>query len=338
MDFPTMESVIKQPTIIEGSNAISLALSAPQTGNQEETSVLGLDTNQLEKRYCTIKAVVLHWYGEHLDKGYYGPAHEATKLTKTLADWGWQTEDHFIMPDNPVRKTAKFLRGLTRASKSDELLVVYYVGHGYRSSRKSTPQPFRVGRQDSPGSDDASIDWPIIRSVLEAAKCDVLMFLNCCHGADAWVSRNLQRDGFKGPPGKAMRILAATSENEEAYMYEPISFGTLLKKVLDSARMRLGLDMSISIPMLTQAMRDEVKQSTHFKVKDIVHSRFKPMNPRLHYSQVDGESQDIWLHRTLGDQCISEIIPSELLVCTWYQPLSGPAGEYWQRELQAIIL
>ncbi|KAK6953157.1 hypothetical protein Daesc_005457 [Daldinia eschscholtzii] len=333
-----MESVIKQPTIIEGSNAVSLALSVPQTGNQEETSVLGLDTSQLERRYCSIKAVVLHWYGEDLDKGYYGPAHEATKLAKTLADWGWQTEDHFIMPDDPVKKTAKFLRGLTRESKSDELLVVYYVGHGRRSSRKPTPQPFSVARRGSSCGNDASIDWPIIRSVLEGAKCDVVMFLNCCYGADAWVSRNLQRDGFKGPPGKVMCILAATSENEIASIHEPISFGTLLKRVLDSARMRLGLDMSISIPMLTQAMRDEIKQSTHFQVKDIVHGRFQPMNPRLQYSQVDGESRDIWLHRTLGDQSISEIIPLEVLICTWYQPLSGPAGEYWQRELQATIL
>ncbi|OTB17739.1 hypothetical protein K445DRAFT_261991 [Daldinia sp. EC12] len=205
MDSPILKSLVETSIIIDGLEEMPLASSASRPGNQEELSLLGPETSQLGRRYRTIKAIVIHWHGEALDEGNYGPAHEATKLAKTLADWGWQTEDYSIMPDNPVRETAKFLRDLTRASKSDELLVVYYVGHGRRSSIRPVPRPFRVARRGSSRGDDASIDWPIIRSVLEAAKCDVVMFLNCCHGADAWVSRNLQRDGFKGPPVRPSR-------------------------------------------------------------------------------------------------------------------------------------
>lgn len=51
--------------------------------------MLGSDTNELERKYCTIKAIILHWHGEKLDNGHYGPAHEATKLVTTLSEWGW---------------------------------------------------------------------------------------------------------------------------------------------------------------------------------------------------------------------------------------------------------
>ncbi|KAI0850268.1 hypothetical protein F5Y00DRAFT_35683 [Daldinia vernicosa] len=172
-------------------------------------SASDLNTNEARRRYRTIKAIVLHWDGEPLDNGAYGPAQEAAKLVNTLSKWGWQTEDYWIMPDNPVEKTAKFLRDWTRASQPDELLVVYYVGHGRRSSREPTPQPFRITRGGNRRGDDAIIDWPVIRSVLEAARCDIVMFLNCCYGADAWLSRNLEEDGFKGPSGKVMVCLSA---------------------------------------------------------------------------------------------------------------------------------
>lgn len=46
-------------------------------------------------------------------------------------------------------------------------------------------------------SDDANIDWPVV------------MLLNCCYGANAWVSRNLEEDGFKSLPGKVMVCLTA---------------------------------------------------------------------------------------------------------------------------------
>ncbi|KAI1803543.1 hypothetical protein F4811DRAFT_524523 [Daldinia bambusicola] len=200
MNPSTLEPFAEQSIVIDGSETISVALSTSQSINQEESSILGLDPSQLERKYRTIKAVVLHWHGEALDQNPYGPLHEATKLAETLADWGWPTEDYSIMPNDPVRKTAGFLRELTRASLPDELLVIYYVGHGRRSSTWPLPQPFRVARRGSSRSGDASIDWPVIRTILEAAECDVVIFLNCCHGADAWVSRNLQRDRFRGPP------------------------------------------------------------------------------------------------------------------------------------------
>ncbi|KAF3059805.1 hypothetical protein GL218_05012 [Daldinia childiae] len=233
------------------------------------------------------------------------------------------------MPDDPAEKTANILRGWTRESNFDELLVVYYVGDGSRSSRGPVPQPFRVARRDSSGNFDASIDWPVIHSVLEAAQCDIVMFLNCCHGADAWVSRNLEEDGFKGPPNKVMCIIAATSENETVCMHEQMSFGTLLKNVLDSVRPGLGLKKSISIPMLVKAMKDEIERSKSFRVKDVVHGGMWLMDPCL-YEQGDGEYRNILLHRTLGEHDISEIVPLVVIGHTWYQPLLGLAGQYWR--------
>lgn len=101
------------------------------------------------------------------------------------------------MTDDPVEKTTEFLKDWTRVLQSDELLVVYYVSHGHRSSRRPTPRPFGVARRGGSRSDDANIDWPVV------------MLLNCCYGANAWVSRNLEEDGFKSLPGKVMVCLTA---------------------------------------------------------------------------------------------------------------------------------
>ncbi|KAI2777894.1 hypothetical protein F4815DRAFT_447903 [Daldinia loculata] len=104
------------------------------------------------------------------------------------------------MTDDPVEKNTEFLKDWTRVSQSDELLVVYYVSHGRRSSRRPTPRPFGVARRGGSRSDDANIDWPVVRPVLKATQCDIVMLLNCCYGANAWVSRNLEEDGFKSLP------------------------------------------------------------------------------------------------------------------------------------------
>ncbi|KAI1659426.1 hypothetical protein F4813DRAFT_333324 [Daldinia decipiens] len=207
MDSPIIPSFPNEPVSIDNSKTISFVLSVSPSEKLKGASTLGSDINEQERRYRTVKAITLHWHGEKFDSDPYGPAREAAELLAALSKWGWQTEDYYIMADDPAEKTAKFLTDCTRASQSDELLVVYYVGHGRESSKEPTPQPFGVARQGSSPSDDASIDWPVIRSVLEAAQCDVVMFLNCCHGADAWVSRNLEEDGFKGPPGKVMVCL-----------------------------------------------------------------------------------------------------------------------------------
>lgn len=159
------------------------------------------------RKYVKIKIITLHWQGEVLDDLPYGPAEEAKMLTETFANWGWQTEDYMIPLEKTVERTKSFLRDAVKGSNSDELLVVYYVGHGGSYSKGPTSQSFVVGRQGSSDADVVVLEWPVIRSVLEAAPCDVVMFLNCCHGAEAWVSRNLEQDKYIGPDGKLMVCL-----------------------------------------------------------------------------------------------------------------------------------
>lgn len=162
-----------------------------------ELSQITLDEASMPK-YSAIKTLTLHWEGEILDNLPYGPAEEATMLTTTFANWRWKAEDYVIPLEDPAGSTEDFLRRMTEKSQRDELLVVYYVGHGGNS------QPFMVARQGSEASEEVLLEWSAIHSVLEAADCDVAIFLNCCHGANASVSCDLDGKGFAGPAGKAM--------------------------------------------------------------------------------------------------------------------------------------
>ncbi|KAI0161000.1 hypothetical protein GGR52DRAFT_562502 [Hypoxylon sp. FL1284] len=156
------------------------------------------------RRYRTIKTLTLHWQDEALDHCAYGPAREARMLAKTFAEWGWQTEDYIIPVNNPAESIREFLKSKTDDSGGDELLIVYYVGHGFKSHQGPLSRPFAVGTQGHSSTDPVVLEWPVIRSVLEAAQSDVVMFLNCCHAADSWVSRNLEHDEYIGPTGKVM--------------------------------------------------------------------------------------------------------------------------------------
>ncbi|KAI1390287.1 uncharacterized protein F4822DRAFT_401447 [Hypoxylon trugodes] len=156
--------------------------------------------NKCGRSYRAIKALILYWEGDSLNYEPYGPMLEAIALQTAFNGWGWPAEIYEIPFNDPVARTRKFLKKQTGNTGSDELLLVYYVGHGNRSSQG---QPFSIYR-DRPVDVDDIVEWPVIRSVLEAAKCDVVMFLYCCHGADAWVSRNLVRDKYIGPCGKIM--------------------------------------------------------------------------------------------------------------------------------------
>lgn len=100
------------------------------------------------------------------------------------------------------------------------------------------------------------------------------------------------------------------------------SFGTLLKKVLDSTRSGLSSNKSISIAMLVQAMKDEIKASGSFWVAEVVRGPIylQPMEPRAHYPVTNGE---IKLHPMSGLQ--------GLFIIRLYRRLSGPAGQYWEK-------
>ncbi|KAI2617341.1 hypothetical protein GGS26DRAFT_576928 [Hypomontagnella submonticulosa] len=177
----------------------------PQHKGQRQASTLGADIHSPRSEYSGVKSLILHWQEvPNSNGGSYGPAQEAEKMKETFANLGWRTEDFVIPLDDSSSRTSKFLKTWVDTAGHKELLVVYYVGHGCRSSKGPTPWPFGIAAHES---HNAIIDWPAIRSILEAAQGDVVVFLNCCHGADAWTSRDLRCDKFKGRSGKVMVCL-----------------------------------------------------------------------------------------------------------------------------------
>ncbi|KAI9151306.1 hypothetical protein HJFPF1_08508 [Paramyrothecium foliicola] len=284
------------------------------------------------KTYSKIYAIVLHWENEYLDSKGYGPAQEAKKLVKACLKWGWHAKEYVIPNFDSLNRINEFLTDLTSNMTGSELLLCYYVGHGGKSSNGPAGKPFHIAQMSSKYHVNATIDWPIIRAVLEAAQCDVAMLLNCCHGEDAWVSRKLEHDKFTGPPGKIMCILAATRKDELAYSSELNSFGTLLKYVLKKMRSSSGPPNSFSMSMLLEALKLEIARSRSFVVLDNLRGGVvKPMDPSLHNMPTD--SDQIWLHRTYAIHMVARALGAEWRHRSRYRPLAGPAGEYWRREV-----
>ncbi|KAK4199235.1 hypothetical protein QBC40DRAFT_297790 [Triangularia verruculosa] len=81
--------------------------------------------------------------------------------------------------------------------REDNLIIVYYGGHGYQPSKddKSTYLWAATAKGGSP-----TVDWSLIQPQFMGAGCDVALFLDCCHAGQA----------ARGQSPYSIELLAAT--------------------------------------------------------------------------------------------------------------------------------
>ncbi|CZR67342.1 uncharacterized protein PAC_17241 [Phialocephala subalpina] len=139
--------------------------------------------NKGQPRYQTVRVLLLRWEEDSL-----GVKHELDNLASTFRHYGYDTETWLIptvKSHNLLMKKA--LQILDDYGSPDDLLIVYYAGHGRMNASRRAEWTCVLDNKT------ISLQWHAVQTLFEDADSDVLLLLDCCaavSGALAGVNNN----------------------------------------------------------------------------------------------------------------------------------------------------
>ncbi|KAI9785422.1 MAG: hypothetical protein M1816_000437 [Peltula sp. TS41687] len=123
-----------------------------------------------KSRYSAVHVLLLSWKDDDL-----GVRLEVQRLEHVLwKGYGFSTE-HWEIPSKAshIELGRRLLEFLSTYNNEDNLLIVYYGGHGYLNSNR---QSIWLWQPNAP-----TVQWFAHQTMLEEAEADVLILLDCCH-------------------------------------------------------------------------------------------------------------------------------------------------------------
>ncbi|KAG4431285.1 hypothetical protein IFR05_013229 [Cadophora sp. M221] len=132
--------------------------------------------NKGRSRYKDIQVLLLRW-----EEDTMGVQYELDDLATCFAeDYGFKTETWLIPNAQPhLALMGKAFKMVQEFGMKDNLLIVYYAGHGGMNSSRQ-PLWTCTGDPNSP-----YLQWYTIQTIFEQAEPDVLLLLDCCAAASS---------------------------------------------------------------------------------------------------------------------------------------------------------
>ena len=130
---------------------------------------------QKPTRYKQVHALLLWWVADRL--GVQSEIQELQDVFSRL--YRFNTEEWQIPSDRAHNALALRLMQFLEHEHEDHLLIVYYGGHGGMNDDRQCMWSCH-GTPDSP-----TVQWYALQTILEQAKSDVLILLDCCAAASA---------------------------------------------------------------------------------------------------------------------------------------------------------
>lgn len=121
------------------------------------------------QKYSMVRVLLMHWVWDGNLPGCTNEVHDLEYMFREK--FGFHTQIYGITGEDAAAETISWLAGFSAASRSDELLIIYYAGHAIQN-------PFQL---DSPPGCSNTIPWSPIQSILESSKSDVLLLMDCCY-------------------------------------------------------------------------------------------------------------------------------------------------------------
>ncbi|KAI4196632.1 MAG: hypothetical protein LQ348_002269, partial [Seirophora lacunosa] len=160
----------------------------PNKYDHEHISRLEVFTDDLQKAisssfprlatpYTSVHVLLLHWAEDDLNV-----LDELTTLKRVFENqFRFATEQWDIPSQNSTRALQTKLYDFQDAHQNEnELLIVYYGGHGDADRRRGRSIWAAYDRADSP-----TVTWSSLQHLLENAVPHVLLILDCCYAANA---------------------------------------------------------------------------------------------------------------------------------------------------------
>ncbi|KAL8958678.1 MAG: hypothetical protein Q9193_004313 [Seirophora villosa] len=160
----------------------------PDKYDHEHISRLGVFTEDLQKAisssfprkatpYTSVHVLLLRWAEDDLNV-----LDELTTLKRVFENqFRFATEQWDIPSQNSTRALQTKLYNFQDAHQNEnELLIVYYGGHGDADRRRGRSIWAAYDRADSP-----TVTWSSLQHLLENAVPHVLLILDCCYAANA---------------------------------------------------------------------------------------------------------------------------------------------------------
>ncbi|KAI1503801.1 hypothetical protein F5X99DRAFT_406800 [Biscogniauxia marginata] len=197
----------------------------------------GLDKYRLRRKqgYSSVHVLLLSW-----QVGDAAFAEDANEVAAVFQDsFNYSVLPYKIPTENSqIRLNLHVAHFVERFGGEDNLIVVYYGGHGGPSALNQSDCQWSAFRTDGP-----TLDWSVIQPQFLSADCDVVIFLDCCYAGQAVRTRISHRVEF----------LAATDKDQ----FTPIGKGEYpsFTKVLVREMKRMLEDHGVvTIPSLQRCM------------------------------------------------------------------------------------
>ncbi|KAH7407907.1 hypothetical protein BKA64DRAFT_706308 [Cadophora sp. MPI-SDFR-AT-0126] len=132
--------------------------------------------NKGRSRYKDVQVLLLRW-----EQDTMGVQYELDDLAAAFAEsYGFKTETWLIPSAQPhLALMGKAFKMVQDFGTKDNLLIVYYAGHGGMNSSRQ-PLWTCTGEPSSP-----YLQWYAIQTIFEQAEADVLLLLDCCAAASS---------------------------------------------------------------------------------------------------------------------------------------------------------
>ncbi|KAI4101664.1 MAG: hypothetical protein LQ345_007406, partial [Seirophora villosa] len=206
-----------------------------------------------QSRYKHVRVLLLSWGDDDL-----GVATEIAELQRVFdSSYHFQTY-HWRIPSHRSHNALvrQVMQLLDESESRDELLIVYYGGHGkmnedrqcvwiwYVKQHPLVPGPPLIDSPSSQQANAATLQWSSIQTMLEEADSDVLILLDCCAagssagGSGKGITQLIAACGFESvAPGVEHSFTRALIEELKYYeLRGPVSTAFLHDKILARAK------------------------------------------------------------------------------------------------------
>ena len=198
-----MAYFLKQPTVTTTTHDVSRSgchiADIHSWLTQVQEIVKAVFPNSSKSRYSAVHVLLLSWEDDDLKVNV-----EVDQLQNTFEKWyGFNVSNKKIPSEKAHSALGRVIRDFSeRLGQGDNLLIVYYGGHGYLNESR---QPIWLCNQQP---DSPSVKWFAHQTDLEEVEADTLILLDCCHagGSDGDVAKGTKEViaacGFNaGTPG-----------------------------------------------------------------------------------------------------------------------------------------
>ncbi|KAI1087994.1 hypothetical protein F5B19DRAFT_473283 [Rostrohypoxylon terebratum] len=139
------------------------------------------------KGYSDITVLLLIW--EEDDIGVIGEVNELANLF--IGKFGYNVHVYRIPSEKSLHSLSRFIMDSVERCGEDQLLIVYYGGHGERNDPDPRIKgPFNLAAKKQGGPE---LSWDAIQPYLFDATCDIIMILDCCYAGQALRARHIHR-------------------------------------------------------------------------------------------------------------------------------------------------